>query len=394
MPEFAFAAACSTKSNTREAIDEVCRDALRQLDGSQADLAVVFVSADHGTGDVDIAAELHHRLEHAQLIGCSAESIVATGQEIEGSSAISLWLATLPVVSLTPMHLAFQRAPEGASLVGWPTDLPEHWPADSALLVLGDPYSFPVEFLLQVVNDEHPGVPVVGGMASAASQPGENLLLGNESSYRDGAVAILLQGAVRVRTLVSQGCRPIGQPFVITKSERNLILQLGGKPAYERLLEVYQTLATSEQEMVRNGLHVGRVVTEYRDRFEQGDFLVRNVVGVDKETGGIAIGDYVRTGQTVQFHIRDATTADGELQQLLATIKRDTQNQAQGGLLFTCNGRGTRLFTEPHHDATAIRNALGDIPLAGFFAAGELGPIAGQNFIHGFTASLALFYPR
>lgn len=394
MPEFAFAAACSTKSDTDEAIDEVCRAALHQLGGSKADLAVVFVSADHGTGDVDVAAELHRRLENAQLLGCSGESIVATGQEIEGSSAISLWLAKLPGVSLTPMHLSFQRAPEGGSLVGWPTDFPEQWPADSALLVLGDPYSFPVEFLLQVVNDEHPGVPVVGGMASAASQPDENLLLSNAISYRDGAVAVLLQGEVRVRTLVSQGCRPIGQPFVITKSERNLILQLGGKAAYERLIEVYQTLATSEQEMVRNGLHVGRVVTEYQDRFEQGDFLVRNVVGVDKETGGIAIGDYVRTGQTVQFHIRDATTADGELRQLLATIKRESQNQAQGGLLFTCNGRGTRLFTEPHHDATAIRDALGDIPLAGFFAAGELGPIAGQNFIHGFTASLALFYPR
>jgi small ligand-binding sensory domain FIST len=394
MTALAFSAACSTKSNTGDAIAEVCRSAREQL-GGDPDLAVVFVSADHASENAgeQLTRELRRQLGSAHIIGCSGESIVATGQEVEGSSAISLWLAKLPGVSIRPMHLSFVRAPEGGSLVGWPDDLPSEWPAESVLLALGDPYSFPVELLLQVVNDEHPGVPVVGGMASAASQPGENLLICGDESYPEGAVAILLNGPLRVKTLVSQGCRPIGHPFVITKAERNLILQLGGKPAYERLVEVYETLATSEQEMVRRGLHVGRVVTEYQERFEQGDFLVRNVVGVDRDTGGIAIGDFVRVGQTVQFHVRDAETADGELRQLLAGARSELANQLGGGLLFTCNGRGTRLFTEPHHDAGAISQALGNIPLAGFFAAGELGPIGGHNFIHGFTASLALFYP-
>ena len=388
--ELTFAAACSINSDTVEAIAEACSSAMEQLGGAP-DLAIVFLSADHSSNDVDIAGELHARLGTQHIIGCSGESIVATGKEVEGASAVSLWLARLPGVTATTMHLSFVRAPEGGSLVGWPHSLTDAWPADAVMLALGDPYSFPAELLLQLVNDEHPGVPVVGGMASAASSPGENLLICGEKSFHEGAVAVLLHGPIRVRTLVSQGCRPIGEPFVITKADRNVILQLGGMPAYQRLIEVYQTLATSEQDMVRRGLHVGRVVTEYQDKFEQGDFLVRNVVGVEEETGGIAIGDYVRVGQTVQFHVRDADTADAELRQLLALAKHDSANHWAGGLLFTCNGRGTRLFSEPHHDAAAIRDAFGDIPVAGFFAAGELGPVGGHNFIHGFTASLALF---
>jgi small ligand-binding sensory domain FIST len=291
------------------------------------------------------------------------------------------------------MHLEFARTPEGATLVGWPDDLPESWPPGAVLLALGDPYSFPVELLLQRVAEEHPHVPVIGGMASAASQPGENVLISGGEVFHSGCVAVLVSGPIRIRTLVSQGCRPIGQHYVVTKAERNVIQQLGGVPAFQRLVEVYQTLATSEQAMVRRGLHVGRVVTEYQDRFEQGDFLVRNVVGIDEQSGAIAIGDYIRPGQTVQFHIRDADTADGELRQLLSQISREPMAPA-GALLFTCNGRGTHLFPEPHHDAAAIARAWGPIPLAGFFAAGELGPIGGQNFLHGFTASLALFEPE
>lgn len=392
-PAGTFAAASSTQRDTRAAVAEVCSVALAQL-GGPPDLALVFFSSDHGSNGPELAAELCRRLETSRIIGCSGESIVATERELEGTPAISLWLARLPEVSATVMHLSFERTPEGGSLVGWPDTLPDPWPVDSALLAMGDPYSFPVELLLEFVNEEHPGVPVIGGMASAATQPGENLLMCGTETFQHGIVAVLLHGPLRVRSLVSQGCRPIGDPFVITKSERNVIFQLGGTPAYQRLVEVYRTLATREQEMVRRGLHVGRVVTEYQDKFEQGDFLVRNVVGIDEQTGAIAIGDFVRTGQTVQFHVRDAETADAELRQLLARAQRESADNCGGALLFTCNGRGTRLFTEQHHDAAAIARAFGTLPLAGFFAAGELGPVGGRNFIHGFTASIALFEKR
>jgi small ligand-binding sensory domain FIST len=258
-------------------------------------------------------------------------------------------------------------------------------------LVLGEPFTFPADLLLEQMNDRHPGVPVIGGMASGGAMPGEHRLLFGPEALVDGAVAVLLDGPIRVRPLVSQGCRPIGKHFVITKAERNVIHELGGKPALVQLQAVFAELPTREQELVNQGLHVGRVVSEYQDRFEQGDFLVRNVIGADPESGAVAIGDYVRVGQTVQFHIRDWQTADADLRQLLAASQKRSTSPPDGALLFTCNGRGTRLFPEPHHDALTIRSALGDIALAGFFAQGELGPVGGKNFVHGFTASMALF---
>ncbi|MGE0755750.1 MAG: FIST N-terminal domain-containing protein [Pirellulaceae bacterium] len=386
-----FAAACSTLSDTSAAVEEAGQRTSAQLGGA-ADLAFVFFSGDHIAAGHAIGSRLCATLQTDNLIGCSGESIVATGAEHEGTPAVSVWAARLPGARVLPMHLDFSPSPEGGSLTGWPDDLPAVWPAPSALFALGDPFSFPVESLLKLVNEEHPGIPVLGGMASTASQPGENLLIYGRRAVSQGCVGALVSGGPPIRCLVSQGCRPIGQPFVITKAERNVIQQLGGLPAYQRLVEVYQSLATSEQAQVRRGLHVGRVVSEYQERFEQGDFLVRNVMGVDQQEGIIAIGDYVRAGQTVQFHVRDADTADAELRQLLSQARK-TSSSGGGALLFTCNGRGTRLFPSPHHDAGAIAGQLGNIPVAGFFAAGELGPIGGRNFIHGFTACVALFAP-
>ncbi len=390
---FGFASALSTNPSSPGAMEEVCALVQEQL-GAAPDLVIVFVSAHHILSAPTMAAEICDRLGTDRLLGCTGESIVGVGTEVELAPALSLWAAKLPSTQVVPMRLEFARTPEGGTIVGWPDELLEPWPSDSVLLALGDPYSFPPELLLERINDEHSGIPVIGGMASTASQPGENALWLGRQMFSTGAVAVRISGEVKVRSLVSQGCRPIGEHFVITKAERNLIQQLGGVPAYQRLVEVYATLATHEQAMLRRGLHVGRVVSEYQDRFEQGDFLVRNVVGVDQDAGSIVIGDYVRPGQTVQFHVRDAETADAELRQMLAAARNAATTDPQGALLFTCNGRGTRLFPEPHHDAVVIGQALGHVPLAGFFAAGEMGPISGRNFLHGFTASVAIFEPN
>jgi small ligand-binding sensory domain FIST len=386
----AFASALSTNPNSLAALDEVAALVREQLNGEPT-LALLFVSANHIDAADILASRLCERLGTESVIGCSGESIVGVGTEVEMASAMSLWAASLPGTMVLPMRLEFVRTVEGGSIVGWPDDSPDKWPEGSALLALGDPFTFPAELLLERINEDQPGVPVIGGMASAATQPGENCLFIGPHVHRDGAVAVLVHGDVSIRSIVSQGCRPIGEHFVITKAERNVIQQLGGVPAYQRLIEVYSTLATHEQEMLRRGLHVGRVVSEYQDTFEQGDFLVRNVMGVDQESGAIVIGDYVRAGQTVQFHVRDAGTADGELKQLLAAVKRSPQTQTRAALMFTCNGRGTRLFPGTNHDAEAIGDTLGNIPLAGFFAAGEMGPVGGKNFLHGFTASIAVF---
>jgi small ligand-binding sensory domain FIST len=371
-------------------------------------LAVLFLSADAAGVAAEITSTVCDRLGTGRLIGCTGESIVGRGREIEGQTAASLWLAKLPNVDVQPIHLTFRNTPEGPSIMGWPDSLMDGWPAATCLLLLGDPFSFPADYLLEQTNDQHPDAVVIGGMASGASVPRENRLLLGRTAYDEGAVAFLISGPVHIRSVVSQGCRPIGRPFVITKAERNVVLQLGGKPALSQLEAIFAELPTRDQELVNRGLHLGRVVSEYLDRFEQGDFLVRNVIGVDPESGAIAVGDYMRTGQTVQFHVRDWQTADAELRQLLAAVASgprapdscpDGQTElaraarSLGALMFTCNGRGTRLFPEPHHDAIAVRDALGDIPLAGFFAAGELGPVGGKSFQHGFTASIALFEP-
>jgi small ligand-binding sensory domain FIST len=250
-----------------------------------------------------------------------------------------------------------------------------------------------VDAFLRQMNDDHRGLRVMGGMASGVEGPGECRLILNHQAVHQGAVGVLLQGPVRVRGIVSQGCRPIGRHMVITRraEQENVIAELGGTPPLVCLQQLWQELSPHDRELFHRGLHIGRVINEYQGDFQRGDFLVRNVLGVDRETGALALTDRVRVGQTVQFHVRDAQTADEDLHALLQLDLNAHEQRPSGALLFTCNGRGTRLFDEPHHDARAVRAEAGNIPLAGFFAQGELGPIGGQNFIHGFTASAVLF---
>ena len=384
-------AALSTRPDPVVAVREAGEAALERLAGPP-DLAILFSSPHHAAQADRLAAAACDILGTEALLGCTGEAIVGTGREVEDEPAISLWLARWPGVRITRLKLEFQRTLEGGVIQGWPDDSAGEWPEGSFLVMLGEPFSFPTDHFLERLNEDRPGVPVVGGMASGAAEPGENRLLFGRDSLAEGAVAALISGPVRLRTVVSQGCRPIGRPLVVTKAERNVIQELGGRPALLQLKEIFDSLPTSEQRLVQTALHVGRVVSEYRDHFEQGDFLVRNVVGIDPGTGAIAVGDYLRPGQTVQFHVRDKEAADGELKQLLAAAHHTSPAPA-GALVFTCNGRGTRMFGEPHHDAGCLAQAFGQLPAAGFFAAGEIGPIGPQNFTHGFTASIALFEP-
>jgi small ligand-binding sensory domain FIST len=392
MPDFHFAAALSTDPDSPRAIEAVARQVAAQLDGP-ADLAVVFFSPHHVPQAALLASNICDALRTENLIGSNGESIVGTGMEVEGEPAISLWAARLPEAEVVPMHLEF-RPGEGGTFVGWPDRLSGEWPGGSTMLLVGEPFSFPADVLLSRLNEDRPQLPAIGGMASGGFGPGENRLLLGRQVLRSGAAAVLLHGPFKINTVVSQGCRPIGRPMVVTKAEQNVIAELGGKLALEQLRETFSSLAPEEQQMIQHGLHVGRAISEYRDQFGRGDFLVRNVVGADPKTGAIAIGDFVRPGQTVQFHVRDARTADEDLRELLQAARTQAASAAAGALVFTCNGRGTRLFPEPHHDAQAVQQIFGDLPVAGLFAQGEIGPIGGQNFLHGFTASIALFGAR
>jgi small ligand-binding sensory domain FIST len=386
-----FAAALSTSPQTGRAIDDVITDTHRRL-GADPDLAVVFFSTHHAPQASVIAEVMAHRLKPRCLLGCVGESIVGNEQEIEWKPALSLWLAHWSrKVELEPFHLTVEHTSEGHSLLGWPDSVVDANLAESALLVLGDPFTFPVNEFLQQVNEDHRGLRVMGGMASGVRGPGQCRLILGGKVHDSGAIGVAIQGQGLLRSIVSQGCRPIGRHFVITGGHDNIITTLGGRPPLQVLQELWQELAPRDQELFQRGLHVGVVINEYQDQFQRGDFLVRNVIGLEKETGSLAITDRVKVGQTVQFHVRDAETADEDLRDLLQMNKAAQERPAAGALLFTCNGRGTRLFPEPNHDAGLVRSQAGEIPLAGFFAQGELGPIGGQNFIHGFTASVVLF---
>ena len=386
-----FAAALSVLSETHQAIHEACSQALDRL-GSQPDLAFMFFSPHPMESAERIAATVRGMIGTGSLLGCPGEAIVGNDQEIEGNAALSLWLAQFPkTVQLHVFHLEVEKTLEGHSLVGWPDRLADAQPDHSAMLLLGDPFSFPVDAFLRHLNENHPGLQVMGGMASGINQPGACRLILEDRAFDRGAIGVLIEGSVGIRSIVSQGCRPIGRHMVITRGKGNVIAELGGKAPLEQLQDLWQELGPDERSLCERGLHVGRVINEYQGEFQRGDFLVRNVMGLDQDSGSLAINDAIRVGQTVQFHVRDSITADEDLRTMLQAATKSHEARPGGALLFTCNGRGTRLFSQPHHDARAIRAELGNLPLAGFFAQGELGPVGGQNFIHGFTASVVLF---
>lgn len=386
-----FAAALSTVEPTLRAGEEVCEQTRARMAG-EVDLAVVFFSTHHARAAEVLVRTVRERLAPRCLLGCVAEAVIGNDREIEQAPAVSLWAGQWKQgVRVDPFHLELERTADGPSLFGWPDELTGSSREDTAILLLGDPFTFPVDLFLRRVNEETSGVPVLGGMASGIRAPGQCRLLFQDGVKDQGAVGVLLQGAIGLRSIVSQGCRPIGHPFVITRAKDNLILELGGKTPLAQLQELWPTLTPEEQALFQQGLHVGRVLSEYGGDFQRGDFLVRNVLALERDSGALAITDRVRVGQTVQFHVRDAATADEDLHALLRLDLSAHDRQPAGALLFSCNGRGTRLFAAPHHDAHALRAEAGDIPLAGFFAQGELGPIGAQNFIHGFTASVALF---
>jgi small ligand-binding sensory domain FIST len=362
-----FAAAISEHPVPVSAVGEVVGEVLERL-GKYPDLAVLFVTPPHAGALEDLAGAVRAVLEPAVTIGCAAVSVLGNEREVEDAPAITLWAGKFgPVAGFRLLDPA-----------GWPDPLPF---AAEAALVIADPFSFPVDELLERVD-----LPLVGGMASAARGPGGNRLVLDGQVFSSGAVVALIGRGAGLQTIVSQGCRPIGMPLVVTKAERNVIYELAGQPAMERLVSMARAGMTERDiQLINQGLHLGLVIDEHKAEFGRGDFLVRNVLGADQANGAIAVGEVVEVGTTVQFHVRDAESADEDLRVL--TSGKD----ADAALLFTCNGRGIRLFGIPDHDAGVVSDALGGKPLAGFFAAGELGPVGGRNFLHGFTASLALF---
>lgn len=376
-----FAAALSEHPNSAVATGDVVGRVLEGLGDllRPPDLAMIFVTPAHAAAVDEIARTVRATLAPGALLGCTAVSVVGGDREVERGPAISLWAGrTGPV---TPFHLTVDASPDGATFTGWPEVIPDD---ASALLLIPDPFSFPTEDLLRRLETDRPGMPVVGGMASAARVPGGNRLIIDERVVSGGAIGAFLGPDVEVTTVVSQGCRPVGHPFVVTKAEQTIVYELAGRSAVERLQEVAAALPDDDRVLLAELVQIGRVIDERKADFGPGDFLVRTVVGADPNSGALRVADVVEVGSTAQFQVRDAVSADDDLRRMVGG------RSADAALVFTCNGRGTNLFPEPHHDASAVSDALDGAPVAGMFCAGELGPIGGHNFMHGFTASIVL----
>ena len=384
------AAAIAQHRDWEEALAEALAQA--SIGEEPVDLAVLFASAEYAPGFSEMTAQAQQALKARVLIGCSGQGIIGPSKEVEGEPALSILALSLPEAVLTPLHLTQGdlEACESAEDTRRLTEVPQG--EARAWFLFADPFTIDAERLLDTFSAAYPGTPLMGGMASGNPQVRRTQLFLNGQVLEDGAVALALGGPVSIRSIVSQGCNPIGRPWTITGAEGQIIASIAGRPALDVLMETLNELPSDQQQRAQSNLLVGLAMDEYRDDFGRGDFLIRNLLGADRERGAIAVSASPREGQTIQFQLRDAAAADEDLRLLLEAEKATLQGkESLAALLWSCNGRGVGLFGGPDHDAKAVAEILGSIPLAGFFCNGEIGPVGSKNFLHGFTASMALF---
>ena len=374
----------STAREARQAALEAAAHARDELAGEVPSLAVLLASRSHTDEARDVLEAVQETIEPPALIGCVAQAIVAGGRELEDDAGVAVWLAS--GVAAETFQLDFVRTDSGGLLAGYQFDQSAH----DLHLLLPDPYTFPSSLLIEHLNTDVPGTTVMGGVVSGGLGPGDTRLFRDREVLTSGVVGVRLHG-MRCVPIVSQGCRPIGEPYIVTGADGALITELGGRPPLQRLREIVEVLPSDEQDLISHGLQIGIVVDEHLALPGQGDFMIRGLLGADASTGAIEIGQVVEVGETVQFQVRDALGADKDLRLAVERAAAQLPGPPAGALLFTCNGRGRRMFGVADHDASTIEQLLGGIPLAGFFAAGEIGPIAGRNALHAFTASMTLF---
>ena len=391
-----WASSVSELPDLEQAIDECTNSLLKSLGDAQPDLAVVFVSP-HYESEYDKVVQLIAKgLVPVKIFGCTGGGIIGNGVEVEQRPGISITGANLPDVEIVDFHLAGDSLPDlDAGPNSWEELLGVTSSQEPQFVVLADPFSFPVQDLLMGMDFAFAQSAKIGGLASGASHQGGNALFLGDQTHNSGAIGLALHGNITVDTVVAQGCRPIGQPMHITESRGNLLLGLDGQPPLTILKELFQTMNERDQALMQNSLFLGVVMDEFLESPKQGDFLIRNVVGMDARTGTMAIGETLKEGQMVQFHLRDADTSAQDLTAVLERFAMDNrENQARGALLFSCLGRGQNLYGRPNHDSDIFHEKLGEVPLGGFFCNGEIGPVSGTTFLHGYTSSFGIFRPR
>lgn len=387
-----FSSALSKNTRWQDAVQEAVKKIRKDMGDVVPDLAIVFVSQTYTDFDsAEFTSFLEHQLPAKHTIGCNASGVVGGREEVEMEPAVSVMAMSLPGVKIEPFVLTPDQVhgfESGAQLIAaidvYPTATPN-------FICLADPASTDVTRFLTIVNDAYKGMPVIGGLASGLVLGIENWLCLDGQVFSEGLVGVALTGDIRFETLVSQGCRPIGKPFVITNAEGVTLNELAGKPALQAVQETFDSLTAKDKKLAEQSILVGIVMNERQSTFKRGDFLIRNLMGYDTSTGALKIGASLRVGQTLQFQVRDAETSEEDLKHLLEKISAPLKSdKTRGALLVSCCGRGKGLYGKADHDVSMIQDSIGPIAITGFFANGEIGPIQQRNFIHGFTSSLVI----
>jgi small ligand-binding sensory domain FIST len=391
-----WASAISEQTPLASAVDECVANLRGQLNGLDADLAVVFVSSHYRDEQDSLPQMLQEKLGYRAILGCSGGGIIGNGQEVEQRPAVSITAANLPDVSIVEFHLEGDKLPDlDAGPDSWEETVNVSRAEDPQFVLLADPFSFPVQNLLMGLDFAFQSSAKIGGLASGGQQPGQNALFLGSEVHHAGAVGVALHGNISVDTVVAQGCRPVGAPMRITESRRNLLVELDGQPPMAVLRELFQKSGERDRSLMRNSLFLGVVMDEFIEQPQQGDFLIRNVVGMDERSGALAIGEILKEGQLVQFHLRDAETSADDLTAVLERFAGENrENLVEGALLFSCLGRGQYLYGRPNHDTEIFHSKVGSVPLGGFFCNGEIGPVSGTTFLHGYTSSFGIFRPK
>ena len=376
-------------------IKKCVQNTLAELGGSP-DLAVLFVSSHFKDGFDRIGASFFDLLSCKTLIGCSAGGVIGDGKEVEGMPGISLTAGTLPDVEIHPFHIVQKDQPslDGSPRL-WEKLFDVHSAEEPQFLILSDPFTMALEEWLNGLDFAFPNTTKVGGLASSASHPGENALYLNQECYHSGTVGVALTGNIVLDTAVAQGCYPIGPTFQITDCKDNLMKALDGRPTLEVLSEVLSSLGREEQDLAQHSLFLGIVMDSMKETFSHGDFLIRTLLGADSEVGHLYVAASLHQGQTVQFHLRDSKASASDLETVLSEfVGSHNREQYKGAFLFSCLGRGQRLYGEPNHDSERFQHYFGKLSLGGFFCNGEIGPVGGTSYLHGYTSSFGIFRPK
>ena len=391
-----FSVAAHWQGNFDEAgLREWAEQLRRQLRAPQVSLGLVFMTPrffEHAKLVLEIL-RVHARIP--LLAGCSSTGLVAGAEEIEKNGGVALALYSLPGAQLKEFYFTQSQVEESNGGAYWRMEAglePEH---SNGWLAFIDPFHLDSESWLRGWNEAYAPLPVFGGLASGTPADQTTQVYLNGDVFEEGGVAISVGGEVKLAGVISQGCTPIGETWTLTRVEQNLIHRIANRPAYEVLAETVNQLSADDQRKARGNLFIGLVVNEYLEDFHRGDFLVRNLLGGDPGSGVLAVGALPRTGQTMQFQRRDARAASEDMRELLGRARTQLAGATiYGGCLCCCNGRGKNLFGRSHHDAQMVQQQLGGIGLCGFFCNGEIGPVGEKNFLHGYTASLALFVKK